>query len=137
MRSSIGTGAVLTFALLVSACSSQAPRPDAPPATPAPQTTPSQPPRTPGPIISPPPVQTTPVPSKPSTQRSHPRYAPPPGVASYWDNNLGVYVVKGRDLYYRQRLFYRFDGDWQCSSRPDGPWESVALPSVPPGLRNR
>ncbi|MBK3867765.1 hypothetical protein GFL09_08700 [Pseudomonas stutzeri] len=90
-----------------------------------------------GPVISPPPIKAPPAPRPPSTRKSHPRYAPPPHVAAHWDNRLGVYVVEGRDLYYRERLYYRWDGDWFCAGRPDGPWEPVAPPSVPPGLRNR
>ena len=72
-----------------------------------------------------------------SHAESHPRYAPPPHVAAHWDNRPGVYVVEGRELYYRERLYYRWDGDWFCAARPDGPWEPVAPPSVPPGLRER
>lgn len=89
------------------------------------------------PVISPPPIKAPPAPRAPATQKSHPRYAPPPHVAAHWDNRLGVYVVEGRELYYRERLYYRWDGDWFCAGRPDGPWEPVAPPSVPPGLRNR
>ncbi|MFH1273327.1 MAG: hypothetical protein ABIJ49_10880 [Pseudomonadota bacterium] len=90
-----------------------------------------------GPVISPPPIKAPPAPRAPTTQKSHPRYAPPPHVAAHWDNRLGVYVVVGRDLFYRERLYYRWDGDWYCAGRPDGPWEPVAPPSVPPGLRDR
>ncbi|MPS41910.1 MAG: hypothetical protein E2596_00600, partial [Pseudomonas sp.] len=59
----------------------------------------------------------TPVGQLPPVQQpSHPRYAPPPGVKSHWNPGLGVYVVEGaRDLYYRERIFYRWDGGWSWS----------------------
>ena len=38
-------------------------------------------------------------------------------------------------LYYRERLYYRWEDGWLCSAQPDGPWESVAEVSVPMGLR--
>ncbi|WP_423833181.1 hypothetical protein [Stutzerimonas stutzeri] len=88
------------------------------------------------PVVSPPPVRTPPAPRPPPTQKSHPRYAPPPHAAAHWDNRLGVYVVEGQDMFYRERLYYRWDGDWYCAGRPDGPWEPVAPPSVPTGLRS-
>ncbi|MGE4405959.1 hypothetical protein [Pseudomonas sp.] len=131
---SLKTLALLGLALLLGACagtpydSSGQP----PPAKPIPRV-----PEPSGPVIAPPPIQAPPAPRPPATQKSHPRYAPPPHVAAHWDNRLGVYVVEGRDLFYRERLYYRWDGDWYCSGRPDGPWEPVAPPSVPPGLRER
>jgi len=73
--------------------------------------------------------------SPPARSGNHPRYAPPPDVDAYWDNNLGVYVVRGRPLYYRERLYYRWNDGWYSSGRPNGPWETVEGPSVPPGLR--
>ncbi|MCQ2031150.1 hypothetical protein EA797_06200 [Stutzerimonas zhaodongensis] len=88
------------------------------------------------PVASPPPVRTPPAPRPPATQKSHPRYAPPPHAAAHWDNRLGVYVVEGKDMFYRERLYYRWDGDWYCAGRPEGPWEPVAPPSVPTGLRD-
>ncbi|WP_313087967.1 hypothetical protein [Pseudomonas sp.] len=122
---------VAALALLLGACagnpyesSEPAPRRPAPPAS-APRE----------PVTVPPPVRTPPAPRPPATQKSHPRYAPPPDAAAHWDNRLGVYVVEGRDLYYRERLYYRWDGDWYCAGRPSGPWDPVAPPSVPPGLR--
>lgn len=81
------------------------------------------------------PIQAPPTRTPAAVQRSHPRYAPPPGAPAHWNNQLGVYVVEGSDLYYRERLYYRWDGDWYCAGRPDGPWEPVELHSVPPGLR--
>jgi hypothetical protein len=126
--------AMLGLALLLGACAGtpyDSSR-QIPPAKPIPRV-----PEPSGPVIAPPPIQTPPAPRPPATQKSHPRYAPPPHVAAHWDNRLGVYVVEGRDLFYRERLYYRWDGDWYCSGRPDGPWEPVAPPSVPPGLRER
>lgn len=130
-------GSLVAMALLLSACAGTPQRPVYEPVPPARAPETPAPPARPGPVISPPPVQAPPAPSRPATQRSHPRYAPPPHVAAHWDNNLGVYVVEGRDLYYRERLYYRFDRGWYCAPRPDGPWEAVPLPSVPPGLRSR
>ncbi|KGK83718.1 MULTISPECIES: hypothetical protein [Pseudomonas] len=126
--------AALGATLLLAACAGtpyEAERP-VPPAKPVPQA-----PAPRGPVIAPPPIQAPPAPRAPSVQRSHPRYAPPPHAAAHWDNRLGVYVVEGTELFYRERLYYRWDGDWYCSGRPDGPWDPVAPPSVPPGLRNR
>jgi hypothetical protein len=73
----------------------------------------------------------------PQVQRSHPRYAPPPGAPAHWNSQLGVYVLEGSRLYYRERLYYRWDGDWYCAGRPEGPWERIAPVNVPPGLRSR
>lgn len=123
-------GAAMLLALLLVACagspyqSEPAPKP-APPAPGAPHE----------PAIKPPAAPTPSAPRPPATQKSHPRYAPPPHAAAHWDNRLSVYVVEGRSLYYRERLYYRWDGDWYSAGRPEGPWEAVAAPSVPPGLR--
>jgi hypothetical protein len=71
----------------------------------------------------------------PVQQPSHPRYAPPPGVKSHWNPGLGVYVVEGaRDLYYRERIFYRWDGAWSWSSQAGGPWKATDSSGIPPGL---
>lgn len=125
-------GAVTTLALLLGACAgspyettSSTPSRQPPPPVSEPRE----------PVASPPPVRTPPAPRPPATQKSHPRYAPPPHAAAHWDNRLGVYVVEGKDMFYRERLYYRWDGDWYCAGRPDGPWEPVAPPSVPTGLR--
>lgn len=121
---------VVLLASLLAACAGNPYEPaERPPAPPAPT------PDAREPISSPPPVRTPPAPRPPATQKSHPRYAPPPHAAAHWDNRLGVYVIEGKRLYYRERLYYRWDGDWYSSCRPDGPWEAVAQPSVPPGLR--
>lgn len=124
-------GGVAVLALLLGACAGnpyEASEPTRPPSPPM------QEPREP--VVSPPPVRTPPAPRPPATQKSHPRYAPPPHAPAHWDNRLGVYVVEGRNMFYRERLYYRWDGDWYCAGRPDGPWESVAPPSVPTGLRS-
>jgi len=77
------------------------------------------------------------VPAPPAVMKTHPRYAPPPQGDAFWDPRLGVYVVDNKELYYRERLYYRWDQGWYCAGRIDGPWESVDGPSVPPGLRSR
>lgn len=130
-ESLLKAGVAMMLALLLAACagspyqrSEPAPRP-VPPATDVPRE----------PAIKPPPVRAPSAPHPPATQKSHPRYAPPPHAAAHWDNRLNVYVVEGRNLYYRERLYYRWDGDWYSAGRPDGPWDPVAVPSVPPGLR--
>lgn len=123
--------AAMALALLLAACagspyqSEPAPRP-APPVPDSPRE----------PVIKPPPAPAPSAPQPPATQKSHPRYAPPPHAAAHWDNRLNIYVVEGRGLYYRERLYYRWDGDWYSAGRPEGPWEPVAAPSVPPGLRH-
>ncbi|MFC3609570.1 hypothetical protein [Stutzerimonas tarimensis] len=135
-RAALRAGAILALAALLTACAT----PHRPAYEPVPVPAPAPekvPPARPGPVIAPPPVERPPAPSRPTTQPSHPRYAPPPHVAAHWDNTLGVYVVPGRDLFYRERLYYRHQNGWLCAPHPDGPWEPVALPSVPPGLRNR
>lgn len=129
-------GLLAGLAVLLAACAGQQPAPSAPPLPDTRPTPGAQPPVIRPPIVRPP--ISAPAPRQPaSTQRTHPRYAPPPGAPSHWDNQLGVYVVEGASLYYRERLYYRWDGDWYCAGRPDGPWEPVSPTAVPPGLRNR
>lgn len=121
-------GVVVALTVLLAACAGSPYQ-----STPQPFPQPQPVPRTPQSL--PPPTPTPQIPRPPATQPSHPRYAPPPHAPAHWDNRLGVYVVKGTELFYRERLYYRWDGDWYCAGRPDGPWEPVAAPSVPPGLR--
>jgi hypothetical protein len=132
-------GLLAAAAMLLTACAGQSPAPTPPVSTPEARPIPA--PGSKPPVLRPPieraPIS-APIPQQPSTtQRTHPRYAPPPGAPSHWDNRLGVYVVEGASLYYRERLYYRWDGDWYCAGRPDGPWEPVEPHAVPPGLRNR
>lgn len=87
------------------------------------------------PVITPVPSRPE-IPAQPESAATHPRYAPPPHGDARWDARLGVYVLENRQLYYRERLYYRWEGGWQCATRPDGPWEPVADVSVPMGLRN-
>lgn len=76
--------------------------------------------------------------STPSGSSNHPRFAPPPGAQSRWDGQLGVYVVGGaRDLYYRERTYYRWNSGWSWASNPNGPWSPTDSSSVPPGLHHR
>ena len=91
-----------------------------------------------GPVDRLPPAQQPGTPAgklPPVQQPSHPRYAPPPGVKSHWNPALGVYVVEGaRDLYYRERIFYRWDGGWSWSPQAGGPWKATDSSGIPPGL---
>lgn len=83
------------------------------------------------------PLSTAPV-TTPSGSSNHPRFAPPPGVASHWDARLGVYVVGGvADLYYRERTYYRWSSGWSWASNPQGPWLATDSSGVPPGLYRR
>ncbi|MEX6503026.1 hypothetical protein [Pseudomonas zhanjiangensis] len=67
--------------------------------------------------------------------QAHPRYAPPPGVQSQWDARLGVYVLTGaRDLYYRERTYYRWNNGWSWATSVQGPWQPTDSSGVPPGL---
>ena len=66
---------------------------------------------------------------------NHPRYAPPPGVASQWRPTLMVYQIQGTaDLYYRERVYYRFVRGWQSATRLAGPWQAIDRNQVPPNL---
>lgn len=76
------------------------------------------------------------TPAQPS--RSRPQFAPPPGGKGVWDGSLGGYVIRGeRDLYYRQRTYYRWDGGWFWSTSPQGPWTETDARGIPPGLSRR
>ena len=71
----------------------------------------------------------------PAHQQSHPRYAPPPGGNAYWDPALGVYVIQGAGkLYYRERVYYRWNSGWAWASSPSGPWQTTDSSGVPIGL---
>lgn len=124
-------GGALVLPLVLVACAGN-PYEQQPTRRPEPRTVPPavRPAPAPAPRVAPPPA-----PRSPSVQKTHPRYAPPPHLDAYWDNRLGVYVVKGANLYYRERLYYRREGEWLCAPTPQGPWEAVAPASVPPGLR--
>ncbi|WP_263139386.1 hypothetical protein [Pseudomonas sp. RIT-PI-AD] len=90
------------------------PRESAPPSVPAPEAS---------------------VPATPGRSKTHSRYAPPPGGQSYWDNALGVYVLEGTpDLYYRERVYYRWQDGWSESESPQGPWQPTDINGVPAGL---
>lgn len=84
-----------------------------------------------------PPAQ--PQPAKPAPRMSaHPRFAPPPGGNCYWDTGLGVYVLEGeRNIFYRERIYYRWDNGWSYSNSPHGPWEPTDASGVPAGLGRR
>lgn len=77
----------------------------------------------------------TPGTGEPTRQHSHPRYAPPPGGNAHWDPALGVYVLRGSSrLYYRERVYYRWDRGWSWASSPRGPWQATDSSGVPAGL---
>ncbi|MDD0843820.1 hypothetical protein [Pseudomonas sp. Gutcm_11s] len=77
----------------------------------------------------------TPKGGEPAHQQSHPRYAPPPGGNAYWDPALGVYVIQGASkLYYRERVYYRWNRGWNWASSPNGPWQPTDSSGVPAGL---
>ena len=82
----------------------------------------------------------TPNPQNPSNKprSTHTQFAPPPGGKGRWDPNLGVYVIQGqKDLYYRQRTYYHWDGAWYWGVSPQGPWTATDANGVPPGLSRR
>lgn len=85
-----------------------------------------------------PPQPSVSLPSKPATPtrlRTHPRFAPPPDVPSYWDTRLGVYVLQDRpQVFYRERVYYRWGAGWSSASHPEGPWRPVDSSNVPAGL---
>jgi len=79
-----------------------------------------------------------PISQLPATGKAHPRFAPPPGGHSHWDAGLGVYVLdNARDLYYRERTYYRWNRGWSWSSNPQGPWQPTDSSGVPAGLGRR
>ena len=103
-------------------------RPDRPVLKPEPR---PQPPRAREPIQKP--IHKAPTPAP--RQAAHPRYAPPPGAKAYWDNQLGVYVLSNQRLYYRERIFYRWDKRWYSAFSAQGPWQVLELQGVPRGLQ--
>ena len=79
-----------------------------------------------------------PPPGGSPVSKSHPRFAPPPGVSSHWDGALGVYVLDAESsTYYRQRTFYRWSDGWSRAGSLQGPWESVDSTGIPPALYRR
>lgn len=122
----------LLLALVVlSGCSLTGPQPSEQPPVPS---EPPQPSQQPGQPSTPRPSLPT-LPPKPSQQQTHPRFAPPPGGNSYWDNGLSVYVIKSQpDLYYRDRTYYRWSDGWSWASSPSGPWQSTDSSGIPAGL---
>lgn len=130
LQRSLKSAVVVAGALVLAACANNPYSTS--PQVPEPR---RQPPQTREPAPVPPPIQAPPAPRAPAIQKAHPRYAPPPHGSAHWDNRLGVYVLEGRQLFYRERLYYRWNGDWFCAGHPEGPWEPVAPPSVPTGLR--
>ncbi|MBG4622226.1 hypothetical protein I5F54_19235 [Pseudomonas aeruginosa] len=117
-------------------CVVHPPQTSEPPASLPPQSQPQ-----PGPSSAPgaTPPRITPQPQTPAQpSRSRPQFAPPPGGKGVWDGSLGVYVIRGeRDLYYRQRTYYRWDGGWFWSTSPQGPWTETDARGIPPGLSRR
>ncbi|WP_027911388.1 hypothetical protein [Pseudomonas sp. URMO17WK12:I4] len=71
----------------------------------------------------------------PPVAKSHPRFAPPPGVSSHWNGALGVYEIDSeRNTYYRERTFYRWQDGWSWAGTLQGPWEPLDSTGVPPQL---
>jgi hypothetical protein len=67
--------------------------------------------------------------------KAHPHFAPPPGVSSYWDTQLGVYVLdQVPNLYYRERTYYRWNDGWSWATYANGPWKDTDSSGIPPGL---
>lgn len=60
------------------------------------------------------------------------------GVELVFRSDLGVYVVVGVSGYYfLDEVFYHREGHgWVTSEHMDGPWQSVSISGVPPGLRS-
>ena len=79
------------------------------------------------------------------------RHGPPPhapahgyrhkqhGAELTYDSGRGVYVVVGfPGHYYYRDHYYRFGGvRWEVGAHIDGPWKSVSVESLPPGLRDK
>ncbi|MDH4612068.1 hypothetical protein [Pseudomonas sp. BN102] len=81
-----------------------------------------------------PPAQPQP-PKQAPRMKAHPRFAPPPGGNCYWDTGLGVYVLEAEhNVFYRERVYYRWDNGWSYSNGPHGPWQPTDSSGVPAGL---
>lgn len=134
-------GRILALAALLAlaGCAGQQPHTQAP--APAPQPGASGQPPAALPSNKPAPrTAITPNPQNPSNKprSTHTQFAPPPGGKGRWDANLGVYVIQGqKDLYYRQRTYYHWDGAWYWGVSPQGPWTATDANGVPPGLSRR
>ncbi len=65
------------------------------------------------------------------------RHKHPDGVELVFKSEIGVYVVVGHPGHYwdGQRYYRGSDGRWHVSVHLQGPWGSVAVDDVPPGLR--
>ena len=70
---------------------------------------------------------------------AHGYYYDHDGVTLVFEKSLGSYVVEGHTHhYYHRSRYYRFaDNGWQMAVRIGGPWNVVAVASVPVSLRGR
>ncbi len=61
------------------------------------------------------------------------------GVTLVFEKSLDSYLVEGHThhYYYRNRYYRFFDNRWQMAVRIGGPWNVVAVASVPVSLRGR
>ncbi|MBO3275728.1 hypothetical protein [Pseudomonas schmalbachii] len=124
--------------LALGGCVVQPPQPSQP-ETPPPAVPPTKPSVGTPPGKTPPRTVITPQPSPRPAQSNRPtQFAPPPGGNGRWDASLGVYVIQGqKDLYYRQRTYYRWDDGWYWGVSPQGPWTATDSSGIPPGLTRR
>ena len=118
---------LLSLVLGLSACAVHQPSEPRMPSTPMPQ---------PAPKPSSKPLPDMPIPKPPKPlPRTSATFAPPPGGPSHWDARLGVYVLDDQtNIFYRQRVYYRWSNGWSRSISPNGPWEETDISGVPPGL---
>ncbi len=70
---------------------------------------------------------------------AHGYYYDHDGVTLVFEKSLESYVVKGhKSHYYHRSRYYRFaDNGWQMAVRIGGPWDVVAVASVPVSLQGR
>ncbi len=70
---------------------------------------------------------------------AHGYYYDHDGVTLVFEKSLNSYLVKGHTHhYYHRNRYYRFlDNRWQMGLRIGGPWNVVAVASVPVSLRGR